>query len=156
MTASEDDKLDALVREHFAARLDPHSGRPAEAFARHVRAARRRRLALSGAAFCCAFAAAMWGMFLLGRASRQTAEPAAPAPQVASAQPLPEPHRNMGLSLVARTIDDGTVACGRGVSVRQLRREVAETAQWIDAQRQARVSLTLPRRQIIVYGVEPD
>lgn len=156
MTDPDDDSIDVLLREYFDSRLDAQRGRPARAVARHMRAVRMRRLVLGGAAFCCAFTAALAAMFMLGRASRPAAEHVAPAPPAVVARAPADLPEGMGLSVVSRTIDDGTIACDRGIGLRQVRREVIERAGWIDPTRQARISVTIPRQHIVVFGVEPD
>lgn len=149
MMHDDDERLDAMLRRHLSAELDPLVGRSVQRFeAQHLPERTRLRLWWTAGAA----AAAVVAIALLVR-DRDSSRPPriVEAPSTLRAAQPPDPP---ALTVLSRWVDEGTVSIDGTSPLRRVRRQVLEQAEWVDTENDARVRVFRPREQIILIGAQ--
>lgn len=152
MTRPQDDELDNLLRNHFAAELDPLRGDAVRAFDRHVTQPMQRRLRLNGlfaAGRGVGRRARQFGPMLAAMAActalgfyvpRWIASPAADRHEIAEAPADFGPTRlaDFEQSVTVRHEDHGSAPLPDGTPGRRVVRSQIESARYVDPKTNAR------------------
>ena len=153
------DDLDALLRAHYSATLDPQVGRATDAFRAHLDAHHSRgrtfRLFLAaGAAIAAGLLLAMW----LIPTSAPTPDHPVAVTQPRQGTTLPPASDTAPVVQAAswsRVVDDG-LGLVDDRPVRRLRRNVVEAVEWVDPATGARVRQSVPSQQVFYLPVRTD
>ena len=165
-------KLDGLLRDYFASRLDGQLGRAAAHFHRHLGGGstgtgagappRTRRhhynpgggwvIGIVGSALAASIAALWAGPSL--RLYTPRPDPVPPAISVASNDTEPPPLEMDELTLCSQTRDGGTVVLdGQTAARRVIRRELKQT-RWTDPTTGASLEIIEPRQDIMLIQLQ--
>jgi hypothetical protein len=156
LTHQDDDNLDRMLHEFFAAELDQQVGRAGAGFRLHLLQARaaQRRATPHRRRTTFGWAAGIVGTALAASVAVMAAAPALwrnsgapPAGRDPGANPAPAPVTYT--QVVGQTIDEGTFLVDGRVPVRKLRRELVEQAMWYDAEMGAHVQVSVPREDVM-------
>ena len=145
MSDPNDDILDRLLREHFAAEVDPQLGRAPAAIARSRRRLPWRAVILP----LTAAAAALLILLIPAMTPRSTPRSAGLAPTIApAAETGPVDH-----VVEWRNIDQGTVFVNGGVPMRSIRRQRLDSYTWTDPASRETMEMTVPHDEIVLIGL---
>lgn len=158
-----EDSLEAILPDHFRAQLDGQLGRAESAFTRRIaqqnapRWPRRRHPLVWGlwaAGAIAASAGIVWGVVAhhelptVGPAIEMVQHPQAVTPQAQA----PSTQISVEQIVAYQTIDEGSVILEDQGPARKLRRQVMQTVEWYDPERNESGTVRVPIEQVVLVG----
>jgi hypothetical protein len=144
MREPNDDNLDALLREHFAAELDGQLDRAPAVLARSS-----RRLPWRAAIWPVALAASVAAVFAVAAFLRHE-QPSRGTPHTHIAQ-ADDP--SVEHQIAWNTVDEGTVMVEGDRPMRSIRRQRMDSFRWIDPETKASMELSIPHNEVVLIGM---